>query len=205
MGIYRQIHIDKRAVITIWKITESEDDLMAKVNDVEVREIAKSYKAITQRMQYLASQLLLEKLALRKLIIKDENGKPFLRDQRFISISHDSDYVAIMVADYLCGVDLQTSTEKVRRIASKFLAENDCIQPTDNLYRLTIGWSAKEALYKVHGNPRIFFKEHIRLISWSSILNRLHCEIQTSPLTETYEICYQPIDQVYLCYIHERS
>jgi 4'-phosphopantetheinyl transferase len=199
MGIYRQIHIEKRAVITVWKITESEIELNNLINDPTIEKKAKSIKATTQRLQYLASQLLIQRLALRELIHKDENGKPHLSDNRCISISHDTHYVALMLADYKCGIDLQTISEKVGRIAPKFLDLQDCIQPSEGLFALTLAWSAKEALYKIHGEPSIFFKEHLRLIR-PLTNSRLQCEINNLELIEKYEISYQKIDNILLCF-----
>jgi phosphopantetheinyl transferase len=205
MGIYRQIHINKQSVITIWEISESEEGLFERTRALNVWEQAHAYKAQLQRKQFLAAQLLLEHLGVRHFILKDENGKPHLSDRQYISITHDSNYVAVMVADYPCGVDLQTVTEKVKRIAPKFLDKNDCIQDWNNLFMLTVGWSAKEALYKIHGNPLLFFKEHIRLSEFTKHDNSIQAQIFNLNQWEEYKIQYQQVDDVVLCFIDTPS
>jgi 4'-phosphopantetheinyl transferase len=200
MAIYRQIYINKHTCITVWKIVETEHELIGLINDPEILAKAKSYKATMQRMQFLASQVLLIHKGLLGGLKKDENGKPHLSDGRFISLSHDTCYVALMIADYNCGIDLQSVSEKVLKIAQKFLSDEDCIQPKDGLDQLTLAWSVKEALYKIYGQPTIFFKEHLRLQTHQLFKRQLECQIIKHANTERQVMKYQFIDDIVLCF-----
>ena len=60
-----------------------------------------------------------------------------------------------------CGIDIQEITPKVIRVKSKFINKNDIYFFSEKKKDLTVLWCAKEALYKINGNPNIFFKEHM--------------------------------------------
>lgn len=200
MGIYRTISFKNLANITIWKITETEGDLYVMCDDLFITEKALSIKPITQRKQYLVTQLLLKHLNLSALLKKDVNGKPYLSNGQHISISHDSEYVAIMVGEFSCGIDLQSISSKVLKIKHKFIHPEDFCSNSNNETELTLAWSCKEALYKINGNPLVFFKEHLRLIS----IDTQNALIKSTVLNENYSqninLRYRKLDDIFLVY-----
>ena len=83
---------------------------------------------------------------------KDDNGKPYLINSKYhISISHKFPYVTSIFDNKACGVDIERIDNKVRKIKSKFLTENEEKKIGDNLKKLVEYWSIKESTYKVEG------------------------------------------------------
>jgi phosphopantetheinyl transferase len=51
----------------------------------------------------------------------DELGKPHLKDDKYISISHSHHFSAIIVSNKSVGIDIELQREKIIRIADKFV------------------------------------------------------------------------------------
>jgi phosphopantetheinyl transferase len=194
---YREIYIKKEAKIIIWKIEESEQDLILMLGNYEIPESFYKYRSESHRKQFLATQNLLKSLGLLGKLKKDHNGKPLLSNG-FISISHDTDYVAVMVSEKLCGIDLQHVSEKVLRIKHKFYDENDASIVGSEIHFMTMVWSVKEALYKLHGDPLVYFKEHLRI----EYLDRYKsiAEILKPNYAERYDLEIRRVDNIFLAY-----
>ncbi len=82
-----------------------------------------------------------------------------------ISISHSSGYaVAIAARAQRCGIDIQKISKKIIQVQSRFTAAGEldclrrCAQGLGETERLTLLWSAKEALKKalLHDQPTVF-------------------------------------------------
>ena len=61
-------------------------------------------------------------------------------------------YVSVIFDTKKCGVDIERIDEKVRKIKSKFLSEDEELIVGENLKKLVEYWSMKETAYKVGGN-----------------------------------------------------
>ncbi len=200
MGIFRTISIKKEANITVWKITESEEELFSRVGDEEKVNKALMIKAAIQRKQFLVSQILIQELNLKDSLFKDKNGKPLLKNGKFISLSHDADFVAIMISDFPCGIDLQSISSKVLKIKSKFVDTYDFCSTSLSEEDLTLAWSAKEALYKINGDPMVYFKEHLRLISHNKDEMLLNSSILHESYSQELKLRYRKLEDVFLVY-----
>ncbi len=51
----------------------------------------------------------------------DEFGKPHLKDDKYISITHSHHFSAIIISDESVGIDIELQREKIIRIADKFV------------------------------------------------------------------------------------
>ena len=87
----------------------------------------------------------------------DEHGKPFLKPgQCDISISHSGRLAVAMAAPVSCGIDIQKITPTVVKVQDRFssaderllLAAAPGLKTADEMTRLTVLWSAKEAVRK---------------------------------------------------------
>ena len=150
MSIIKKIS-NAESIIWVWKIDESFEkliDLTYQTSDIK-NEIKKK--------EFYASRILIEKMC-KELNIKfngikkDDNGKPYLINSKYhISISHKFPYVTSILDNKACGVDIERIDNKVRKIKSKFLTENEEKKIGDNLKKLVEYWSIKESTYKVEG------------------------------------------------------
>ncbi len=115
-----------------------------------------------KRLQWYASRYLVnEMLGGNSTIEKDANGKPVLKNsEAHVSISHTQQFAAVMFSkNKAVGIDLENINPKVERIAHKFLREDEinAIDEEEKIGKLILYWSAKEALYKLHGKGDIEF------------------------------------------------
>lgn len=83
-------------------------------------------------------------------------GAPYLVGSAlFISVSHSSTHVAIVISESKCAVDIESLDRNFESVASRYatasertLLQNSDIAPT---LHLPLIWSAKEAMYKLSG------------------------------------------------------
>ena len=182
MPIFFQQDIDADTRLAIWKIEEDEEFFLQHVP---------LQRAIThphKRLQHLAGRYLLQYLFADfpiNLIKIADTRKPFLEDEAYhFSISHCTDYAAAIVSKTRrVGVDVEIPSHKVEKIKHKFLhpeelarlqktalvsstsGNEDPLLPLshDVLTRLTLLWSAKEAVFKWWSYGNVDFSEMIRL------------------------------------------
>lgn len=153
--------------VGLWEIRESTETLLGivKLSDEEKAK----YETMTsekRRLQWLAVRALLPLLnsSLSRPIGYDPLGKPAIDspgDQ--ISISHSGKLVAIQIsADHFCGVDIQEYSNKMERLASKFINEDEWafIPKPQSLDYLNLIWTMKEAVFK-HFGSNLEFKRQI--------------------------------------------
>lgn len=197
MPRYREIYNKNLSKIIVWKITETEDELITLVNDDNALSKVQLYKNETHRKQFLVTNILLEQEDCKHLMTKDENGKPILPNG-YISISHDSNYVALMLSSKKCGIDLQSESAKVLRIRHKFYDDDDLKILGVEIPFFTLIWSLKEALYKINGDPMVFFKEHIRIREVNG--KKIKASILHKKYLEDFELMVKNVDELILTF-----
>ena len=145
----RQLNIFTK--IGVWHITEDENFFLEQVP--LQRDITHPHK----RLQHLAGRYLLKILFPEfpiSLILIADTRKPFLHDEAFhFSISHCGNYAAAIVStENRVGVDIEIPHTKIEKIQHKFLSAEEKIilheDGSDQIKRLTMAWSVKEALFK---------------------------------------------------------
>jgi phosphopantetheinyl transferase len=167
MPLIHQHHINSDTKIGVWHITEPEIFFLQKV--ALQRAITHPHK----RLQHLAGRYLLLNLFPTfplELIQIADTRKPFLKDDAFhFSISHCGDYAAVIVStNNRVGVDIEIPSQKIERIQHKFIsgAERlvlDTLTLQDEIEKLTMAWSIKEAMFKWEGIGEIDFKKHMKI------------------------------------------
>ena len=160
--------INSATKIGVWHITEEENFFL---NYVPLqRSITHPHK----RLQHLAGRYLLRELFPEfplSLIIIADTRKPFLEDDVFhFSISHCGDYAAAIVSTQnRVGVDIEIPHAKIEKIQHKFLSENEknILNNTagDNIEKLTMAWSIKEAMFKWYGTGQVDFIEDMNIVA----------------------------------------
>lgn len=81
-----------------------------------------------------------------------ENGKPYLKDGRFISVSHSEKYCVLAVFDIPVGVDIEKVGRVAKSVSSRFFTEQERVWAGDDEVRLSVLWTLKEALSKLTGD-----------------------------------------------------
>ncbi|SER13076.1 4'-phosphopantetheinyl transferase family protein [Pedobacter rhizosphaerae] len=171
MPIVYNKNIDEHTVLAIWKITETEEDLLAglqlKQHELDIISSLNNGKRL---LHWLSTRLLLRTMLNTKEYIDcqfDEDGKPYLVNFDYhISLSHSYDYAAVMMSKTSAvGVDIELIKHKIKSIKHKFLSDIELAQKQigDNTEGLYVAWCAKEAIYKWHGKKGLEFKQHIHI------------------------------------------
>lgn len=192
--------------IAVWEITESHNELQAMLpseilTDAELASIhhpQKQTEFFCSRLtiKYLANQLGITYLGIKK----DEYGKPYLvgSDWQF-SLTHTANYIAVaMHPNKPLGIDMEKPNETLRRIAHKFLSETERDAAGNDLDKLCIYWSAKEALYKLYGKRKVIFIDNLMVYPFEKNQQVISGRIKMSSIDEQYQLLVEKIDNYYL-------
>lgn len=156
------------AKILIGIIDEEVDDLIIQLSNFELYKTEYQEIHLSKRQkEFLGVRILLNKLLEREVqVAYNEDNKPYLKDKTaYISITHSKNYIAVMAhTDYGVGIDLELRTNKVERVATRFLSEVEKRYFQDDIAKIEVAWSTKEALYKVIGKKAINFADSFEIL-----------------------------------------
>lgn len=166
MPLYKTITVNSNTKVLIWKIEEPFDQLYENTVLTENCERrVMNMKSEIHRRGFLSIRHLLAIEGYTDFdLYYDDDGKPHLKDDKYISITHSFNYAAIIISDGEVGIDIEKQRDKIIRIAHKFtpIEEYRTIANDDALVRkLTIVWCAKESLYKSFAEKGVSFLQHI--------------------------------------------
>ena len=120
MPIYQTNNVSETIKVAVWRITETEDELLNKLMNLGF-ESASIYQTKNKNRlkQWVATRLLLNEFFKNVKIIYDDLGKPSLDNGWKISISHSNDFAAIILnKNKACGIDIEKVTSKIGKINS---------------------------------------------------------------------------------------
>ena len=139
-----------------------------------------------RQAQWLAGRVLVQRLLAANVpdgplphLRNDAAGRPLLAGvgpQPAVSLSHSGAWVAALLAPpgRAVGIDVEVVRDKARRIARKFLNDeelaglgNSSLPPAPGLSAdqeiSSLLWSAKETLYKLAGQRGLLFRDNLLL------------------------------------------
>lgn len=160
-----------------------------------------------RRLQWLAVRALIRAIRPRTPfeVHYDANGKPFLPDQsQKLSITHSGKLAAIQLSSSgHCGIDVQQISEKVERIAPKFVREDEMefIPGDRKLEYLNLIWTMKEAVFK-HFGTNVEFKRQIKILPFSISDNfTATAQVNTPPESASFGLKWLRVDDYFLTYL----
>lgn len=160
MPVFFEEIIHNRCRVTVWHITESEENLYkAYAPHKFTPSVGKN---AVRKKQSLAAAVC-AKYTTEKAeapfqgILKNEREKPFLTGNiGNISLAHTRNYAAASFCRYgATGIDLEhlANTSRVRSVVSKFMNAREIQKFGTDEQASLLCWSAKEALYKLFEEP----------------------------------------------------
>ena len=181
MPIVKDFDLNFNSRVIIWEITELETQLisMLKLSKKE-NTLFNSIKLVSKRKEFLVIRLILNFLNIKiNNLIYNSLGKPVLKLNKFISISHSLNILVLAVSKNEIGVDIEKERKKISLVKQKFLSrfENNFLTKTNEDKMLTRIWTSKEAIYKIINMPGISFKKNIMLAR--TVYSRLFMICQT--------------------------
>ncbi|MDI9605092.1 MAG: 4'-phosphopantetheinyl transferase superfamily protein [Bacteroidota bacterium] len=167
--LIRREHIDPGGLLGIWKIEETREELLNYFPEPlrsEAIDYIKKIRSIQRAMEWLATRAMLFVLVGDdKSILNYPDGRPYLSDRsHLVSLSHTKEYAALLLHNSLpIGIDIEARSERVKKIANKFISEKEYIDPNNKVLHQLLHWSAKETLFKRLNLREVDFKEHLFL------------------------------------------
>ncbi len=167
-----------------------------------------------RRLEWLAGRWLLHKLTdspQRLPLAKDAFSKPFFPENQNLacSLSHSKGNVGAFIVNnqhsnakgqQSIGCDIQVLTEKMRRIAHKFLndTEKEFVKSRpeiENLVLLHLFWTAKESLYKAYGLKQLDFRKNIfvQKIQWDGQTGHGIGRVEKGDFRQEFQLIFSKI------------
>ena len=206
MSIFLKKPIHKNGQIGIWKIEEQEQFFTNQLSltDVQTQELHKKHPK--RKMEWLASRHLVKELSNGQDCLNDSLGKPYFPDSPLqLSISHSGEFAAVVTHSQPVGIDIQKITPKIRRIAHKFLRqeEQNSLNEVHFLEQLHVIWGAKEALFKAYGKKEIDFRKHLLVqpFQYQPKGGRTTGHVQKDDYFEKFDITYEHLGDYILVYV----
>lgn len=224
MPLHSIQRLSPTAVLGLWHLTETPDDLWAALPNTAAYLLLLPATANARRQaQWLAGRRLAHALfdelptllPPETLVQNDATGRPWLAGapaDTGLSLSHSGEWVAAVLAQGgRAGVDVELIRDKAQRLAGKFLAENEwahartAAAPSEADTHYTLLWSAKEALYKLAARPGIIFRQQLLLHEFSpQTSGEIPATLVLNGTQTRHRVCYtQPAPGYVLTYCHE--
>ena len=165
MPLYSKNKIDSSTTLLLWKIEEDYDTLFSSVKlQPDSKNRLEKFSSVKRKIEFLATRKLLEEVGLSDADLSYRNdGAPLIKG-KFISISHTSDFVAIIVSNKKVGIDIERNRQQIFRIAHKFINEKEKNKfDVDSLEVLSIIWNSKEAMFKLCDRTGIDFRDNLNV------------------------------------------
>jgi phosphopantetheine--protein transferase-like protein len=209
MGLFFSKEVDGGAAISVWEITETEEELLglSSIPHDEMEELQLT-KSSARRKERLAVRALLNELFDGKVYLgHHDNGRPFLQNSLIeISISHTGRYVCVLThPEESVGVDIESLERNFASVEKKALSEGEIANLSEknrNLH-LAIHWSVKEAVYKRMSLTDVDFARQICLKRFTPRdEGRVDVEfIHKDGYIEEFEVNYEIFDNHILAWI----
>lgn len=209
MPLFKKI-INENFTLAVWHLTEDEGYFLPNKNNFSASpEKLDEIHVAQRRIEWLCSRQLGWQIAKEMEgscdgIWSDSYNKPHIKNSNLqISISHATPYVAVLISrNKSCGVDVGEKKEKLKRLAPKFLTQNELNQTSNNIDALAIAWGAKEAIYKLYGRKQLIFKENIFLHKLDTLkqAGRINSELKVADSVTKIEMEYEQFKNHILVY-----
>lgn len=143
---------------------------------------AEKYKNENDRKRSIAVEYLLNEMIKEHFgkfgtytfplqIIYDEKGKPHLSEDAVnFSLSHSGDYVACIISDRLCGIDIEKHKERdYKIIAKRVCTQNESVHIRDKKAFYDV-WTMKESVLKAVGIGIALDMRKVEIVNSQDIL-----------------------------------
>ena len=201
MPFLKDFIINNSTKIMTWNIVSGELD-ESHLNEHDKNLLNKRNEQVS-REHFLAVRKLLSIENPDININYDQNGKPYLNNNKGISISHSNKLVGIGLSNEIdFGIDIQIKTDKIFNIQKKFLSKNELLQleSINTIESLTKIWSAKESIYKLLGKKGVSFSSDLEIdfSSKNNVFKTGHYINENNKIK--FDLTYFSLDEYIICY-----
>jgi phosphopantetheinyl transferase len=198
------------SIIGVWQITESVEELLGKIDlSIKDTESLILYKHENRKKQWLSYRVLIKELISEAYHISySDFGKPFLNIQtknNHLSITHSGDHSAVIINEnFSVGIDMEKPAKRIERVSERFLSDDELkfIDDKNKWDHLTICWTVKEALFKIHGNLCYDFREQIMIDPFGyASQGQVNCTVLGDKQQHNYKVDYRKMNDYYMAYV----
>ncbi|MFV0530101.1 MAG: 4'-phosphopantetheinyl transferase family protein [Flavobacteriales bacterium] len=197
----------KHTHVVVWEVSETNEKLLQML-DLDTEKQSK-FDTLTdkRKREYLGIRACFHYLSIEGDILYEESGKPYIKSNHHISISHSWGKVAFTISKFAVGIDIEKNRpQKIRNIQHKFIRkdEESFIEEQKLDDYLHVIWGIKESQYKLHDGNLWSFLNHYRVQSFQyNRDDKVICEIiDKEHHTQYYTAYYERIkDGFYLIYV----
>lgn len=206
MPLYKSIIIDTDTQLLIWKNTESLEELSQQVKLKDVCSLRlKGMKSELHKKGFLGVRMLMQEIGYTDFdLFYDTDGKPHLKDGKYISITHSYAFSAIIISSREIGIDMELQREKIITIANKFIepefAYLDPLHLSLYMQKLMVIWGVKEAVYKMMSRSGLSFKQNIYVFPFELEEKTGTASVKFEEINETYPFFFEEIEDFILVY-----
>lgn len=160
------------ADILIWEVTETESEFIALLANFDIyKSEYEQLKSDKRKLEFLAARVALNVLATTQINVQyTPEGKPFCANADLqISISHSGKWIAVIThPSKVVGIDIELPTDKFKKLYQRFLNKNEqhTLYDANDLRKVQLAWSAKEALYKIIGIQAVNFDKQLEVLDF---------------------------------------
>lgn len=210
MPLIHKDSLSDGSLVGVWHITETAEELLAKITLSSTEEqVLRSYKHPNRQKQWLSYRAMIAEMVMANYLISySDFGKPFLNiltKNNHLSITHSGDHSAVIINEnFSVGIDLEKPAKRIERVAERFLSIDELkfIDDKNKWDHLTICWTIKEALFKIHGNLCYDFREQIMITPFScSPQGQVNCTIMGHKEQHNYKVNYRKMNAYYMAYV----
>ena len=188
MPLYRDFS-DEKATVLLWKFDEKESLDPHLLLEKENFEKVKDYHPIKLKELLLVRKILKSILPDHQILYKDR--EPFLQPADYeISVTHSFPYAALAISKEKIGIDIEPFNDKIKRIKHKFIYEEETqfIEKEKETAYLTVIWSLKESLYKIHHSNYWSLKKHYEVKPFSlDFPYNIQCRVHDDTVSDLFE------------------
>ena len=122
-----------------------------------------------RRREHLAwRRIVRRELGAKVHIDYNDVGAPIVDTaDRWISVAHGGESVAVAIADKPVGVDIESLSRDFDRVAPRYMTEEEIALSEDRRWACFV-WCAKEAMYKLYGRRGVELRGELRVDSFDS-------------------------------------
>ncbi|QOW10319.1 4'-phosphopantetheinyl transferase superfamily protein [Kaistella flava (ex Peng et al. 2021)] len=188
MPLYRDFS-DDQATILLWKYSEDEDFNLEFLLEKENFDKVKDYHPTKLKETLLVRKILKSVLPDYKILYDGRIPYLFPNDYE-ISVTHSFPFAALAISKNKVGIDIEPFNQKILRIQHKFLHEEESsfIEKEKEVAYLTVIWSLKESLYKIHHSNYWSLKKHYEVKPFSlDFPFDIQCRVHDDNVSDLYK------------------
>ena len=143
----------------------AEEELLKLVGEAERSYVADFSSERRRREALMWRYIIHRELGADAQIAYNENGAPrVLNRKEQISVSHSADFVAVIISNQRCAIDIERLDRNFERVATRYMRPDEENLSSDERLRAVV-WCAKEALYKYAGERGLDLLHDIKLLA----------------------------------------